>query len=139
MFAQYESDVRTQANPNGVVGLSSAMHNEFEMAVVFNDHLKPLQEFMSEMKGQYQTSLGLGSSFPRDFGGRSRQRDNRRARDRSLFTRDRFRNPSLGGGLQGQQEICVAGQGAGALPIRGRAPCYAFREGTCRRGAACRF
>ena len=129
MFAQYESDVRIQANPNGVVGLASAMHNQFERAVMFKDHLKPLQEFMSEMKGQYQTSLGLDSPFPTDFGGRSRQRNFRRARNRSFPTRDHLRNPSLGGGLQGQQERDIAAQGADALPVRGRAPCYAFREG----------
>ena len=126
MFSQYESDVRTQANPNGIVGLSSAMHNEFERAVLFNDHLKPFQEFMSEMKGQYQTSFGLGSPFPKDFGGRTRQRENRRVRDRPLFTRDRFRYPRSDAGLQGQQERFVSGQGVEALPICGRAPLYAF-------------
>ena len=104
MFAQYESDVRTQANPNGVVGLSSAMHDEFERAVVFNAKLKPLQEFMSEMKSQYQTSLGLGSPFPKDFGGRSRQRNNRRGLGRSFLSRNRFPALSSGRGLQGQQE-----------------------------------
>ena len=139
MFAQYEGAVRTQANPNGVVGLSSAMHNEFERALVFNDHLKPLQEFMSEMKLQYQTSLGLGAPFPKDFGGRTRQRENRRSRNRSFYSSDRFRNSSSSGGLQGQQEQLGAGQGANTFPIRGRPPCYAFREGTCRRGATCRF
>ena len=139
MFSQYESDVRTQANPNGIVGLSSAMHNEFERAVIFNDRLKPLQEFMSEMKGQYQTSFGLGSPFPKDFGERDRQRENRRVRVRASFNRDQFRYPRLDGGLHGRQEPFVSGQGAEALPIRGRAPWHAFREGTCRRGAACRF
>ena len=139
MFSQYESDVRTQANPNGIVGLSSAMHNEFERAVIFNDKLKPLQEFMNDMKGQYQTSLGLGSPFPKDFGGRTRQRENRRVRDRPSFTRNRFRYPRLEGGPQEQQERFVSSQGAGELPIRGRAPCYDFRQGTCRRGATCRF
>ena len=49
LFAQYETDVRTQANPNGVVGLSAAMHNEFERATLFNAPLKPLNEFMSSM------------------------------------------------------------------------------------------
>ena len=139
MFAQYESDVRTQANPNGVVGLSAAMHDEFERAVVFNAKLKPLQEFMSEMKSQYQTSLGLGSPFPKDFGGRSRQRNNRRGLGRSFLSRNRFPALSSGRGLQGQQERFGTSQTAGAIPIRGRGPCYAFQEGTCRRGAACRF
>ena len=127
MFAQYEGDIRTQANPNGVVGLSSTMHNEFERALVFNDHLKPLQEFMSEMKLQYQTSLGLGAPFPKDFAGRTWQRENRRSRNRSYFSCDRFRNSSSSGGPQGQQEQLGAVQGANALPIRGQPPCYAFR------------
>ena len=84
-------------NPNGIVGLSAAMHNEFERAVIFNDKLKPLQEFMNEMKGQYQTSFGLGSPFPKDFGGRDRQRENRRGRGRASFNRDRSRYPRYGG------------------------------------------
>ena len=139
MFAQYETDVRTQANPNGVVGLSAAMHDEFERAVVFNDQLKPLEEFMSGMKSQYQTSLGLGSPFPKDFGGRSRRRDIRRGRGTSFFTRRRFRTFGSGRGLQGQQEHFVADQSTGAIPIRGRGPCYAFQEGRCNRGGTCRF
>ena len=139
MFAQYETDVRTQANPNGVVGLSAAMHDEFDRTIVFNDQLKPLQEFMSCMKSQYQTSLGLGSSFPKDFGGRSRQRDNRRSRGGSFFPRRRFSTLGSGRGLQGQQEHFVADQGTRAIPIRGRGPCYAFQEGRCHRGGTCRF
>ena len=139
MFTQYEGDIRTQANPNGVVGLTSAMHNEFERALLFNDHLKPLQEFMSEMKQQYQTSLGLGAPFLKDFGGRTRQRENRRSRNRSSYSTDRFRFSSSSGRPQDQQEQSGAGLGVNTLPIRGRPPCYAFREGTCRRGAMCRF
>ena len=36
MFARYETDGRTQANPNGVIGLAAAMHDEFDRTVVFN-------------------------------------------------------------------------------------------------------
>ena len=85
MFSRYETDVRNQANPNGVIGLTAAMHDEFDRTVVFNDQLKSLDEFMSCMQTQYQTSLGLGAPFPKDFGGRSRQRDNRRGRGGSFF------------------------------------------------------
>ena len=139
LFAQYETDVRTQANSNGVVGLSTAMHNEFERTVVFNAQLKPLDEFMSSMKSQYQTSLGLGSTFPKDFEGRSRQRDNRRRCGRSSYLGHRLQSLGSGRGLQGQQGHFVAGQRAPATPIRGREPCFDFRDGRCRRGTTCRF
>ena len=139
MFARYETDVRTQANPNGVIGLAAAMHDEFDRAVVFNDQLKTLDEFMSCMKTQYQTSLGLGAPFPKDFGGRPRQRNNRRGRGGSYFSRRRFLTLGSGRGLLERQNNFVSGQNAGASPIRGRGPCYAFQEGTCLRGASCRF
>ena len=139
MFSRYETDVRNQANPNGVIGLTAAMHDEFDRTIVFNDLLKPLDEFMSCMQTQYQTSLGLGAPFPKDFGGRSRQRDNRRGRGGPFFTRRRFPTRGSGRGLQGQQDHFVASQNAGASPIRGHAACYAFQAGTCRRGASCRF
>ena len=134
LFAQYETDVRTQANPNGVVGLSSAMHSEFERAVVFNAPLKPLNEFMNSMKCQYQTSLGLGSTFPKDFGGRSRQRENRRRGGRSPYYGRRF--VGSGRGLQDQQERTTAPT---AIPIRGQEVRLNYRNGRCHRGAACRY
>ena len=34
LFAQYETDIRVQANPAGAVGLSSAMHGEFERTTI---------------------------------------------------------------------------------------------------------
>ena len=34
LFAQYETDIRVQANPAGAVGLSTAMHAEFERTTV---------------------------------------------------------------------------------------------------------
>ena len=134
LFAQYETDVRTQANPNGLVGLSSAMHSEFERAVVFNSPLKPLDEFMNSMKCQYQTSLGLGSTFPKDFGGRSKQRENRRRGGRFPLYGRRF--VGSGRGLQDQQERATA---ATAIPIRGQELCFNYRNGRCHRGATCRY
>ena len=139
MFSRYETDVRNQANPNGVIGLTAAMHDEFDRTIVFNDQLKSLDDFMSCMQTQYQTSLGLGAAFPKDFGGRSRQRNNRRGRGGSFFPRRRFPTLGSGRGIQAQQDHFVARQGARASPIRGRAPCYAFQEGTCLRGVSCRF
>ena len=100
LFAQYETDVRTQANPNGVVGFSAAMHNEFERAFLFSALLMPLNKFMSPIMCQYQTSLGLGSTFPKDFEGRARQRENRRRGGRSSYYGRRFQPIGLGRGLQ---------------------------------------
>ena len=34
LFAQYETDIRVQANPAGAVGLCSAMHGEFERTTI---------------------------------------------------------------------------------------------------------
>ena len=128
MLARYETDVRTQANPNGVVGLAAVMHGEFDRTVVFNDQLKPLEEFMSCMKTQYQTSLGLGAPFPKDFGGRSKQRnnrrDNRRGRGGSFYPRRRFSTTGSGRDLPVQREQFVAEQDTRTIPIRGnRAQC----------------
>ena len=66
LFAQYEADVRIQANPSGVVGMASAMHADLENLCFYNNDLKPLQEFTREMKSQHQTSLGLGTPFSKD-------------------------------------------------------------------------
>ena len=143
MLARYETDVRTQANPNGVVGLAAAMHDEFDRSVVFNDPLKPVEEFMSCMKSQYQTSLGLGAPFPKDFGGRARQRDNRRdyrrGRGGAFYPRRSLSNLGSGRGLPGGQGQFVAEQDTRAIPIRGRGACYDFQQGRCRRGITCRF
>ena len=36
LFAQYEKDIRVQANPAGFVGLITAMHGEFERFSIWN-------------------------------------------------------------------------------------------------------
>ena len=66
LFAQYQQDVREHSNPAGVVGLASAMHCEFESTAIYSNALRPLGEFMTDMKSQYQTSLGLGTPFAKD-------------------------------------------------------------------------
>ena len=66
LFAQYEKDIRVQANPAGVVGLSTAMHGEFERTTIWNEELKGFRDFMRDIKTQYQTCYGLGPSFPND-------------------------------------------------------------------------
>ena len=77
LFTQYEPDVRIKANPAGVVGMCNNMHADIKRSAYYNEELKPLGEFIKEMKTQYQTSLGLGSSFARDAsisgGGRGRK------------------------------------------------------------------
>ena len=66
LFARYEVDVRLQANPSGVVGMSAAMHADLENSCFYNNELRSLEDFTKEMKSQYQTSLGLGTSFSKD-------------------------------------------------------------------------
>ena len=54
MFSRYETDVRSQANPAGVVGLCNAMHLHFEQCAIGNKELLPLEDFIKEMASQYQ-------------------------------------------------------------------------------------
>ena len=74
LFSQYESDVRSQANPAGVIGMCSSMHAEFERGAIYNEELKPLRDFMKDMVSQYQTSLELGQSFANDGGTRMKKK-----------------------------------------------------------------
>ena len=153
LFAQYEADVRTRANPAGVVGMCAAMHSALKGAAVYNEELKPLAEFMTEMRAQYQTSLGLGSSFAKDSGARAR-RGSRSSRGRYLFNNRQLMNqgPSRYDALQPafrssglpnpevQDFRSGAGRGQfGNTPMRGRDICFDYREGKCRRGGACRY
>ena len=66
LFAQYEQDIREKANPAGVVNMASAMHSDIKRSALYNEELSPFQEFAREMQSQYQTSLGLGTSFAKD-------------------------------------------------------------------------
>ena len=147
LFGQYESDVRIQANPAGVVGMSSAMHGEFERAVVFNEELRSLNDFIKDMKGHYQTSLGLGAPFAKDSGGRTRRR-NANNRGRGFYRSRRPLNQGLDRSQQTQQSAFVPVGPfqprseptlAHSVPIRGRGACYAYQAGACRRGNSCRF
>ena len=153
LFSQYENDIRVQANPAGFVGTCDAMHAELKRAAVYAHTLKPLPDFMKEIKMQYQTSLGLGNSFPHDRTGRSRRR-----RRGTAYTRDgRWRRTSRypgyserpAAGTAQTNEFTGYGRGstgrgarfaqAGQVAISGRGPCYAFQDGACRRGESCRF
>ena len=158
MFAQYEEDARVQANPAGAVGLCRSMHSEIERSTLYGDQeLKPLREFYSEMKAQYQTSLGLGKSFAKDTSSRGRRRS-RRGRGSGQFQGIHYAGrQGLARGLRNTQVFGGPGYAAArggyslghAIPNRvgathpthlgGRAPCYDFQAGNCLRGRACRF
>ena len=156
VFAQYEADVRIKANPAGVVGMCNTMHGEIKRAAMYNDELKSVDDFIKEMKGQYQTSLGLGSSFARDSaiqgGGRGKRR-----RGRASYRSNRYLGHSLprGRGMARHQEPVGYARGRasrfnypvthnfyeGTLPMGGNTPgvCFGYQAGTCRRGRSCRF
>ena len=157
MFAQFESDVRIKANPAGAVGMCNNMHAEMKRATVYNDALKPVDEFIKDMKGQYQTSLGLGASFVRDSaiqgGGRGRKRRGRGyyrnryqaqnfsgGQDRSLpqefagYSASRFGGPQ---GHTGYGRTQPLSSNAGTR--RDPAPCFAYQAGNCTRGRSCKF
>ena len=153
LFAQYQTDVREHANPAGVVCLASAMHYEFKGATFHGSELKWLEDFMKEMRSQYQTSLGFGATFSKDtFPGTRRSRGGRGQgfwRTRRFSQQGVLREqvatqnansggyPNIGGA---QATIVGAGTGRG-MGVRGSVAnaCYDFHGGNCRRGASCRF
>ena len=93
LFAQYESDVRIQANPAGVVGMCTSMHAELKRAAVYNEELKSLQDFVKDMRSQYQTSLGLGTPFSKDA--RRPRRRIRNFRGRTQFRYSGYRGQGV--------------------------------------------
>ena len=145
LFSQYQTDVREHSNPAGVVGLAAAMHNEFEGATFHGSELKSLEDFMKDMKSQYQTSLGFGSTFSKDAFPGTRRRRNGRGRDyfrnRRFLRQGALRDQTgLQGGTPGafrntNAQTAMHRAGAG----RGIGPCYAYQAGSCHRGASCRF
>ena len=166
LFAQYESDVRAQANPAGVVGMCSSMHAELERSAIYNEELKPLRDFMKDMSSQYQTSLGLGASFVNDGGTRMRNKQ-KKSRGRTYNYGQFFQAPGALSGQQHPQSWAVAssqgetrpnGMGRGlsfgagrGVPVgmgrgqvgfvdaRARGLCFRFQIGNCMRGNTCRF
>ena len=149
LFAQYEEDIRSQANPAGVVGMCTAMHAEFKKATLYNEELKCLPEFMKNMKAQYQTSLGLGKPFDKDSNNRSR----RRPRNNRAYGGSRGRGYARRGASrrnQGTQYSTEPQPGANTVGgtmgnelrrpgTQGRGSCYHFQSGNCRRGSSCRY
>ena len=162
LFAQYEKDIRTQANPAGLVGMSSAMHADLKNSAFYGEELKPVAEFVREMKSQYQASLGLGAQFAKDSGSRTKKRA-RQSRGRSFFQGRRLPNqgvsrfqaqegsfgaPNQGGGYATSGFSNVGSRGLyhgrgsqtrNAMSTMSRDECFDFRAGNCRRGASCRF
>ena len=45
LFSQYEQNIRENANPAGVVGMSAALHSEIKPSAYYNDKRKPVQVF----------------------------------------------------------------------------------------------
>ena len=152
VFSQYIPDVRSQANPAGVVGVCTAMHTELKRSAVLSDGLRPLDEFLREMRSQYQTCLGLGESFPND----KMVRGKRRSRGDQYWKGRAWRRSGNPSDLSGRGSVTSnlhehnpymsstvrGGRGRGltaSIPVRGRGDCYDFQAGTCRRGGACRF
>ena len=145
MFSQYETDVRSQANPAGLVGLCNTMHADIKRSAVHSTGLKPLKDFMKEMKGQYNTSLGLGEPFHNDITRREKRkgRGNRSGRGPSWRASDSFGGRNSTRALRPAQplntarDLAVFGQGnrrqVNPIPLRGRGDCFAFLEGNCRR------
>ena len=49
LLAQYEVDIRSNANPTGLVGISAAMYAEFERCNLFGEKLRGVRDFTKEM------------------------------------------------------------------------------------------
>ena len=146
LFSQYQTDIRDQANPNGLVGLSTGMHTEFKQSAVFATELPPLEVFMKDMRVQYQTSLGLGAPFPKDAVPRARRRVFRQGRDRG---RNFVRAPAQGGSqypadpadnTRSSLQMIAGGRGLADFgAMRNQGLCFAYQNGNCGRGRSCRF
>ena len=148
LFAQYEKDIRVQANPAGFVGLSTAMHGELERTTIWNEELKGFRDFMRDMKTQYQTSYGLGLAFANDASQRNTRRSRNSQRRAGWHNHSSLNFQGFGNGSPQLHQLQAArGRGRGAFGTnRGnvsarlaRGPCYDFRAGTCGRGDTCRY
>ena len=153
LFKQYENDIRREANPAGAVGMCSAMHAQLERAVIYDEKLKELSEFMKEMSTQYLTCFGLGESFRCDSQ-RSRRRS-RRGRGRQTFGDSRLQNrgfshmdhtnPAFENTFPATTGRGRGGPGGGGSAssdlssLRARGICFDYRAGNCGRGASCRY
>ena len=154
LFTQYETDVRVKANPAGLVGMCSAMHAEIERSVLWQQELRGFDEFIKDMRSQYQTSLGLGVSFPNDSSRRQRKRS-RNFRGQSFARGQPFRSQGdayssqqntpfsschLGNRDRGQDSRIGAPSSVPDIAsLRAQGACFDFANGNCRRGGSCKF
>ena len=67
---------------------------EFKQAAVFGSELAPLESFMTDMRVQYQTLLGLGAPFPKDAGRRTKRSGLQQGRGRRRFW-SRYSTPEV--------------------------------------------
>ena len=141
MFARYETDVRRQSNPAGVVGLCTAMHTNFEHCAVLNRELSAQDIFAREMTAQYQTSLGLGFGFPYDLRKSGRKSTYKRGKSysRSGLLRGRGLNREQHGVLAEASGTAGGRNSTQQAARRARGVCHGFLSGTCWRGANCKF
>lgn len=110
LFSQYETDIRSQANPAGFVGMCNAMHADIKRSEVHSSELKSLREFMKEMRGQYNTSLGLGEPFHNDITRREKRRGRglRNPRSQSWRTTERVGDQNSIRGQRSNQPLITA-------------------------------
>ena len=147
LFAQYEQDVRERANPAGVVGMAVAMHAEFKRSTLYNEDLKTVQEFGRDLQSQYQTSMGLGSSFGKDSmsRGRSRSRNFRgrggyaSSRPYQGWTSSQTTQQPFAASTRGLANVRAGRGHSNLLSMRRRGACFDYQAGTCLRGGACRY
>ena len=157
LFTQYEPDVRVKANPAGLVGMCSAMHAEIERSVLWQQELRSFEEFIKDMRSQYQTSLGLGTSFANHAARRQRRRT-RSSRGRAVSRGQGFQgrantfrsqqDAAVGGNPNGHRGRGRVAQGAqigltrnlvDIAALRARGVCYDYSAGGCGRGNSCSF
>ena len=147
LFAQYDSDIRGKANPAGAVGMCHDLHAEIKRTAVCSLDLKPHTEFMRELKGQYNTSFGLGSAFRNDITPRDKRhgrlsRGHQGRQGRNWIQHSQPVGPGAYGDRVIGQNSMFRSFGRGQLnpvPVRAPGVCYAFLAGACGRGDSCRF
>ena len=74
MFSQYKENIRSQANPVGLLGMCNAMHAEIKSIQVHSTEMKSVSGFMKDMKIEFNTSLSLGEPFRNDITPRDKRR-----------------------------------------------------------------
>ena len=151
MFSQYETDIRSQANPAGLVGMCDAMHADIKRSAVHSSGPRSFGDFLKDMRSQYNSFLGLGVPFRNDMSTRDKRkgRGSPNSRSQAWRSSDRVDDRNSTRGLRSIQPMSNTGAAANfarehrfqesTVPFRGRGDCYAFLAGNCSGGNACRF